>query len=300
MVPPLRWMLEELHLNPQSDNFGDLSPQFDETIDVPRIELLSGLQMFPTPSNTFPPEKRTNAFLLGDKGAPQILVDPSPESPQVLEKLRHTLRRDTIDSLFITHHHPDHYEHAPELARHLNVPIGMSEDTRSRITQQQGNDYFSGLQIEVMQEGMRLTDWKGEAVRVYSIPGHDAGQLGLAPESLRWFLVGDLIQSIGTVVISAPEGDMAVYFQTLERIIALAPEVIIPSHGMPMRSTFYLQTTLEHRRKREKEIQRLYTEGKTPADMLDIIYQGVHQHLLPFANKNIESHLLKLQQEGQI
>ncbi len=300
MVPPLYWLLEKLHRDPQGDNFGDLSPRFDENIYVPRIEVLSGVQMLSIPSNTFPPEKRTNAFLLGDKGSPQILVDPSPASPQVLEKLRHTLRRDTIDSLFITHHHPDHYENAPELARHLSIPIKMSEDTRCRITQQQGNDYFSGLQIEVMQEGTRLTDWKGEAVRVYSIPGHDAGHLGLAPESLRWFLVGDLIQSAGTVVIAVPEGDMAVYFQTLKQIITLDPAVIIPSHGMPSRSTYRLQETLNHRQNREKEILELFLNGKTPAEILDIIYPEINQHLRPFARLNIESHLTKLRQDGQL
>lgn len=300
MVPPLRWMLEKIHQYPQGDNFGDLSPLFDEDNYVPRIELLSGLQMLPVPSNTFPPVKRTNAFLLGDKGAPQILVDPSPESQKVLDNLLRTLQHDKLSALFLTHHHTDHHEYSPELARRLNIPIWMSEDTQLRITQQQGADYFSGVQVEIKQAGDRLTDWKGEAVQVHAIPGHDAGQLALAPESLRWFLVGDLIQSIGTVVISAPEGDMAVYFQTLEEIIALAPAVIIPSHGMPMRSTFQLQSTLQHRRKREKSIQKLFAEGKTQTEILSIIYQEVHEHLLPFALKNIESHLVKLRQEGQI
>ena len=99
-------------------------------------------------------------------------------------------------------------------------------------------------------------------MRVYPIPGHDAGQLALAPESLRWFIVGDLIQSLGTVVISTPEGDMATYFQTLEKIIELGPSVIVPSHGTPMRSTFRLQATLQHRREREKAVLELHADGK--------------------------------------
>jgi glyoxylase-like metal-dependent hydrolase (beta-lactamase superfamily II) len=202
--------------------------------------------------------------------------------------------------VFLTHHHQDHHEYAPELARRLKVPIWMSEDTRIRITQKQGPDYFSGLQIETKQEADRLTSWKGEAVQVHSVPGHDAGQLALAPESLRWFIVGDLIQSVGTVVISAPEGDMAAYFQTLEKIIDLDPAVIVPSHGTPMRSTFRLRATLQHRREREKAILELYAKGKTQTEMLDIIYQGIEQQLRPLALKNIQSHLAKLRQEGHI
>ncbi len=300
MVPPLRRVLEKLSINPQGQDFGDLSSQFNEDNYVPRLEPLSGLHIFPVPSNTFPPEKRTNAFLLGDNNSPQILVDPSPESPEVLEKLRQTLRQGKVSALFLTHHHHDHHEHAPELAKALNVPIWMSEDTLARITQEQGSDYFSGLQVETKQAGDRLTYWKGEAVRVYLVPGHDAGQLALAPESLRWFIVGDLIQSVGTVVISAPEGNMASYFKTLEKIIDLAPAVIVPSHGTPMRSSFRLQATLQHRREREKVILELYADGKTETEILDTIYHGIDEQLLPYAMKNIKSHLVKLQQEGRL
>ena len=86
---------------------------------------------------------------------------------------------------------------------------------------------------------------------------------------------------------------MATYFQTLEKIITLDPSVIIPSHGMPMRSTFRLQATLQHRYEREKTIQKLHAGGKTQTEILDIIYRGVNQ-------QNIESHLTKLRQESQI
>ncbi len=300
MVPPLRWLLEELVRKPHGCGFDDLSPQFDEENYVPRFEQVSDLRILPVPCNSIPPTNRTNAFLIGDDDSPKILVDPSPASLEVLEKLLRTLKHDDISALFLTHHHADHHEHAPELAKRLSVPIWMSEDTRTRITQKQGSDYFAGLQVEIKREGDRLTNWKGEAVKVYSVPGHDAGQLALAPESMRWFIVGDLIQSIGTVVISAPEGDMAAYFQTLEKIIALDPEVIAPSHGTPMRSTFRLQDTLQHRREREKTIRELHANGKTETEMLYIIYQGVAQHLLPFAMENIKSHLAKLRQEDQI
>ena len=138
------------------------------------------------------------------------------------------------------------------------------------------------------------------AVRVHAVPGHDAGQLALAPESLRWFIVGDLIQSDGTVVVSAPEGDMATYFQTLEKIIELDPTVIMPSHGSPMRGTFRLSATLQHRREREKMIEELHANGKSEDQILDIIYQGIDQHLRPFARQNIESHMVKLRQEGRL
>ncbi|TYO99392.1 glyoxylase-like metal-dependent hydrolase (beta-lactamase superfamily II) [Geothermobacter ehrlichii] len=300
MVPPLRRVLAALVSQPDGARFGDLSLRHDEESRVVRVEPLSGVEVLPVPSRTFPPERRTNAFLLGDDDAPRILVDPSPESPQVFRKLLRTLQSERLDALFLTHHHLDHHEHAPQLARHLNVPVWLSEDTRQRILGQHGADYFSGIRLETRREGDELTRWKGEAVRVFELPGHDAGQLGLAPESLRWFLVGDLVQSYGTVVISAPEGDMAAYFRTLEKLIALEPAVIIPSHGMPMRSTLRLRQTLQHRRQREAAILKLHSDGKSPAEILDHVYQGVEDELRPYALRNIESHLAKLRREGRI
>lgn len=300
MVPPLRWMLAELVREPQGVDIGDLSPQFDEENYVPQLEFLSGLNILPIPSCTFPPEKRTNAFLLGDKNAQKILVDPSPESPHVLGKLLQTLKPYAVDALFVTHHHRDHREYVPELARRLKVPVWMSEYTCCRINQIEGPGHFSGVQVELKQDGERVTSWKGEAVRVYAVPGHDAGQLALAPESLRWFIVGDLIQSVGSVVIPAPEGNMATYFQTLEKVIALDPAVIIPSHGIPMRSTFRLAASLTHRRGREKEILGLHTDGKSKDQILDIVYGCIDQQLRPFAMLNIEAHMVKLRQEGRL
>lgn len=300
MVPPLRWVLEALCRMPQGAGFGDLSPQFDEDRFVPAVEPLSGLRILTVPSNTLPPASRTNAFLIGDGDSPLLLVDPSPGSPKVLENLLRTLGRVQIGAVLVTHHHRDHHERAPELARYFQVPVLMSADTRRRIEQKLGPAYFDGLAVEVKREGDRVANWKDEAVLVHEVPGHDAGQLALAPESLRWFIVGDLIQSVGTVVISAPEGDMATYLHTLAKVIDLDPAVIIPSHGMPMRGTFRLRATLQHRQQRERTIRELHRQGKTPAEMLAIIYPAVDTDLLPLAMENIRSHLSKLRREEDI
>ncbi len=310
MVPPMRWVLEALERTPDAEDLGDLSPQYDEELHVPKLETISEVRMLAVPSNTVPPATRTNAFLLGDEDAPRVLLDPSPASSEVLEKLLRTLENERVDRIFLTHHHPDHHEFAPELALRLQVPISLSAQTHRFILEKHGPDYFSPevpgsppqpcIPLEFVEEGDILTRWKGEPVRVHAVPGHDAGQLALAPDSLRWFIVGDLIQGIGTVVIGEPEGDMATYFQTLEKVIALAPEVIIPSHGMPMRSTFRLQATLQHRREREEAICELTRSGKSEEEVLHVLYQGVDSRLFPFALKNIRSHLKKLRAEGRL
>src|SRR3546814_1404654 len=118
-------------------------------------------------------------------------------------------------------------------------------------------DYFQGLAVHHYREGDVICRWLGRPVKVYEVPGHDEGQLALMPDDLAWCIVGDLIQGIGTVVIAKPEGDMRKYFATLERLIALNPRVIIPSHGMALGTVYRLEETLKHRRQREQQVLSL-------------------------------------------
>ena len=300
MVPPLRRMIRLLQEDPQTTNLGDLSRKFDESQNIPELEMQEGVRILMIPSHTLPPAERTNAFRLGDPGSPQILVDPSPKSEEIYQVLLQQMKEENLDALFLTHHHPDHHQHAPDLARELGVPIYLSQDCYQRILGKFQQDYFHGVEIRILFEGDSVTRWHGEEVRVFEVPGHDAGQLALAPESLSWFIVGDLIQGIGTVVISEPEGDMATYFKTLEKVIKLQPSVIMPSHGIPMRGTFRLEATLQHRREREKQVLSLFHQGSTEQQMLQSIYQNIPPMLYPYALKNIQSHLRKLRQENRL
>ena len=300
MVPPTRWVLEGLLKNPNASEFGDLSHNFAEKDKVPCLEMMDGIRILAVKSTTLPPATTTNALLLGDADSTKLLVDPSPNSEEEYRCLLNTIEDKMLDAIFLTHHHPDHHQFSNQLARHRCLPIILSQDTQQRLTLKYGVEYFKNIELQFPVENEKVTCWHGSPVRVYEIPGHDAGHLGLAPDSLAWFLVGDLIQGIGTVVIPSPEGDMATYFSTLEKVIAFNPEVIIPSHGIPMRSTHRLIETLKHRRERELHILKLSQSGTSKEEILEQLYKGLDPRLQRLAMQNIESHLEKLYKENHI
>lgn len=252
------------------------------------------------PPRTFPPIGRTNCFLIGDNGDRCFVVDPAPLNSAEYEKLVSCLKKFAFTDIFITHHHLDHHERAPQLAREFSVPISISEDSFQRLIKKIGKNYFEGIDIHRVREGDRLTQWRGNDVKVYEIPGHDEGHLGLAPDNMEWFLAGDLIQGMGTVMIGKDAGDMAKYFQSLERVIGLAPNIVLPSHGSPQTSTHSIKKTLKHRKKREKQVLKLHKKGKTPEQMVEDIYRGVDRHLWPFAFENVLAHLQKLKDDGLV
>jgi ribonuclease/clavin/mitogillin len=302
-VPPAITLLKTFTANPHHDKPIDMSLPHDPETEVPMIESIFGVRQFLPLSNTFPPANRTNSFIIGDGlGAEsrKLLIDPSPKDEAELKKFLKSVSKIGFDSIFLTHHHPDHYEFAAEIARTFKTGIELSADTLVRIKKQSGENYFEGIALTIRKEGDVVTQSIGSPVRVYEVPGHDEGQLALAPDTMNWFLAGDLIQTVGTVVIQAPEGDMKKYFHTLERVIALKPKNIIPSHGIIIGGTNKLEETLKHRKAREEQVLTLQKEHKTMDEMLAAIYPGLESALIPYAQRQIEAHLKKLHEEKRI
>jgi glyoxylase-like metal-dependent hydrolase (beta-lactamase superfamily II)/8-oxo-dGTP pyrophosphatase MutT (NUDIX family) len=289
-VPPAILLLRALEKDINLKLPLDLSLPYDPQIEVPMIESLYGIRQFLPLSNTFPPANRTNSFIIGDDGAIKILIDPSPKNENELEKFLRSVDKIGFDKIMLTHHHPDHYEFSNLIAKKYNVPMMMSQDTYKRI----GANYFRGIDVEFLKEGDFVTKSLGRDIYIYQVPGHDEGQLALAPKSMDWFLVGDLIQTIGTVAILPPEGCMKSYFESLQRVINLNPQNIIPSHGIILGGINKVSETLIHRQSREEQIIKLMGQNIEIEDMINIIYPDLESRLTKYARKTIEAHIIKI------
>lgn len=300
VVPPIIKLLRIMcrdFTNKKKESFDFV---YDKEKEVPCIESIKGIHQMMPLSNTVPPATRTNCFLIGDDGERKLLVDPSPKNRDELSKFLEVARKLNPSDIFLTHHHGDHHQFSPEIAKHLNLNMMMGEDTYERISKKRGADYFGTATVKIIKDGDIVTKWLGEEVEVFAVPGHDEGQLALAPKSLVWFIVGDLIQGIGTVVVGGDEGDMTKYCQSLKKVLKLNPDIIIPSHGIAMGSTYRLKKTLEHRIYREEQILKLYKKGKDREGILKTIYHDIDERLFPYALANIDSHLKKLEDEGRL
>ncbi|MBL6751676.1 MAG: MBL fold metallo-hydrolase [Nevskia sp.] len=298
LAPPtqitLRKLAQDLHGADEASFLDHLTPGLMHC-----IEPLFGLRLFFVRSATLPPAAHTNCFLIGDAGSRRVLVDPSPNSREELELLLRSVAPYGFDEVFLTHHHPDHRQFADEIARRAGVPLAMSADTQMRIGRVQPA-FLRDVQLKNYGEGDALTRWLGHTVRVLAVPGHDEGQLALMPDNRAWCIVGDLIQGVGTVVISPPEGDMRKYFASMRRLIELHPRAIFPSHGVGLGGVHYLEQALRHREQREATICALFNAGRSVDEILAEVYVGTDPRLLPYARINIDSHLSKLRAEGAV
>lgn len=294
-VPPTVRILERFALGDFSEETVNLRLPYNPDSQVPWIESISGIKQFLPLSHTFPPANRTNCFLIGD-----TLIDPSPKDEDEYIKLKNSVEQFGFKKIFLTHHHPDHHEFAPRLAAEFSVPILVSPDSKERILNKWGNDYFGNNTVIEANDGDILTDWKNQEVYLMAVPGHDEGQLAPYVKSAEWIIAGDLFQTVGTVVIGGDEGDMAKYFHSLEKVIDLNPLAIIPSHGIAMGGTYKLETTLKHRKEREQQILTLAKEGKRVQEILEVVYEGLDERLEKYALATIQKHLDKLAAEGML
>ena len=294
-VPPVRLILQEL-----SKNINVTSVEFEQRYcldtEVPHVETINGLWQVMPLSDTVPPADRTNCFVFDE-----IIIDPSPKDEDELKKFLNTIKKVNVKKIFLTHHHPDHHRNLPKLLEKLRCEVMLSEDTESRIKMKWGADYFQcASKITHLKEGDILGRWNNQDVICYEIPGHDKGQIGIAPKSLEWFVAGDLFQGIGTVVIGGEESCMKEYFSTLEKVIQLSPKCVIPSHGIPLGGTYILEKTLKHRKFREQQVLEMFQNGLTIDEILGKIYFDIPKVLYKYARANIESHLKKLELDGVI
>ena len=120
-----------------------------------------------------------------------------------------------------------------------------------------------------------------------------------ADENWLNYLAGDLVSTLSTIVIDPPEGNMAVYLASLERLRALAPRTIYPAHGGPAPDGVRtLDAYLAHRREREAKVlaalHRAGTLGEVTARAYDDTPPGIHR----IAARSCLASLEELEAEG--
>jgi glyoxylase-like metal-dependent hydrolase (beta-lactamase superfamily II) len=105
-----------------------------------------------------------------------------------------------------------------------------------------------------------------------------------------------------TTVVVPPDGDMAAYMQSLEKLRARDDRIYYPAHGEPVtKPGQYVRHLMGHRMQREKQILKLI--AKRPRDIPAIVadaYPGLDPRLVTAAGGSVYAHLLDLAQRGLV
>ena len=262
----------------------------------------------PLRTATLPPATHTNCvFLPTDLGF--FLVDPAPVDAEERQLLLRCVHAKEVESgpllgLVLSHLHYDHLGAAGWLAERLRVPVYASEATAEDLKSGAGAGFSAGgasggqpIHVDrLLEEGDLLGSW-----RVLETPGHARGHLCFFDPGSRVLVCGDMCAGQGTILIEPSQGNMAQYLSSLERLAQLEPTLAIPAHGQPLAdAATALRNLREHRLYREKKVLRaLKTLGPVSTPKLTpTAYDDADPKVWPLAALSVESHLLKLNEDG--
>jgi glyoxylase-like metal-dependent hydrolase (beta-lactamase superfamily II) len=127
----------------------------------------------------------------------------------------------------------------------------------------------------------------------------------LLDEAEGTVVVGDMVASVGTILIAPGDGDMAVYLGQLKRLSELKARVALPAHGDPIDEPSRLfDGYVAHRLMREDKVLEA-VEQRGPAggredQILPVAYGDVPPTTWPIAMLSLRAHLDKLVAEGRV
>lgn len=227
----------------------------------------------------------TNTYIIRESGG-FIVLDPGPaaDSCHVESVVRATGGR--IRAILISHGHSDHCGAIAALRERQEAPIYAYHEPL-------GAQFTPDVPL---RDGERI----GSFIALHT-PGHAPDHLCFAHDDGLVF-TGDHVMAWSSTVVSPPFGDMRAYLESLERLIRREDKVYLPGHGPALPDPRnYVRELRRRRMNREREIlETIRSQAISVPEISKRLYAKLDPVLQNAAERNIISHLLKLQAEGRV
>jgi glyoxylase-like metal-dependent hydrolase (beta-lactamase superfamily II) len=271
------------------------------------IDVAPGVRRIIAPNPGLMTGPGTNTYLLGtDRVA---LIDPGPDNDDHLDVLREDAG-DRIRWILVTHTHIDHSPLAAKLKEQTGAEvIAFGPAPVLRLGEAHALDAhdleFAPDRRLLDGESLDTGELRIEAVHT---PGHASNHLCFGLSGTGLLFTGDHVMSGSTVVIAPPDGDMADYLESLEKVRAMKPRRIAPGHGEMIEDAgAVLDQYMRHRKERESQVLGCLaagastgpTTGMSVSELVERIYVDVPAEFHPVARFSVWAHLRKLRAEGR-
>jgi glyoxylase-like metal-dependent hydrolase (beta-lactamase superfamily II) len=245
----------------------------------------------------------TGVYIIGHGEV--AVIDPGPDQPGHLDVLLKAVEGEKVTHIFVTHGHLDHSPAARPLAAATGATIyamdGAPIPTESEVRLEAGDDL-------AFRPDFGVTDgqiFRGETWSIQAVftPGHTSHHVAYALVEENALFCGDHIMGWSTTVISPPDGDMAAYLRSLEKVRDAKYSTLWPTHGPPVTEDVsgFVQAYINHRLSREAQI--LAALSKAPATIRTLVptlYADVDSRLHPAACHSVLAHMIRMVDDGRV
>ena len=233
--------------------------------------------------------KGSNTYLIG-KGPQRLLIDTGEGKTEYISLVKSVLEKEnaTLQSVLVTHRHPDHVGGIKDL---------LSLEPRPKVYKSQINAY-EGVEDIVDGQKWVIDD---TTVRAFHCPGHTQDHMAFVLEEEDAMFTGDNVLGHGTAVFE----DLHTYIQSLDRMSQQVKGRGYPGHGAEIDCcTTKIKEYIAHRAMREKEVTQVLGrsddgDGVGTMDIVKSMYRDVPESLYPAAERGILLILDKLAEEGK-
>jgi glyoxylase-like metal-dependent hydrolase (beta-lactamase superfamily II) len=196
----------------------------------------------------FSPRPGPSANVVLVTGPRPVLVDSGSGSVPSDAALRaflaeHGIAPEDLAWLALTHFHADHAGGAAGLQRDHGVPVAAHASEAALVNARDPracDARFLGFAVGPFTVGRALEDGDAvEGLRVVHTPGQTPGHVAYWLPEQRVAITGDLLQAadVSWIPFAGPwaEGALERTRESVERIAALRPRLVLPGHGPPVR-----------------------------------------------------------------
>lgn len=241
----------------------------------------------------------TQSYLIGEREV--AVIDPGPDLPEHLDALTAAIAGRKLAAIMCTHTHRDHSPAAAPLAERTGAPIVGCAPLALETVGPRADASFDGdyAPNRVLADG-EAVEVDGMPLTAVATPGHTSNHLCFAYGDALF--TGDHVMGWSTTVIFPPDGDMADYMASLEKLRQRDDRIYYPAHGPAVTNPArYVRHLVGHRMQREKQILSLV--GERPRTIPEIVsgaYPGLDPRLVTAAGGSVLAHLLDLERRGLV
>ncbi|MGO4665116.1 MBL fold metallo-hydrolase [Bosea sp. 2RAB26] len=248
----------------------------------------------------------TCTYIIG-RGTVAVL-DPGPDDPAHVARVLAALAGESVSHILVTHTHRDHSPAVPALQAATGAIVAGCLPHRATRELALGEinpldaaadrDYAPDLPMHD-RDTVTGPGWTLSAVET---PGHTANHLAFALAEETSLFSGDHVMAWSTSIVAPPDGSMASYMASIEKLRAMEHAIYWPGHGGPVNEPQrFLRALVQHRRLREAAIlNRLRAGDERIAEMVPPIYQGLPVALHGAASLSILAQLEDLVLNGTV